>query len=283
MERYEQVPSAFPLMPACEIAIIATILRYWVFVRPSLSDQLSVLSLWEDEEFDDHDALSLPESVASERVIERCLGGDPAWEEVESDRILGYAMTHVPLNHIHLSDPGHDLADHHASAAEIEDELASLAGIRIDQQALADARGQLRSISSMNEQRRGKEFERVLAVALRAHGCTVELGKSIGGEQIDLFMSDPQIAIIECRWTKDPLETADVDVLVRKAERRPPTCYGLYVSMSGFTKGAQSAARDARDRAIFLMAKPEIEDLFAGTRHFTEFWHEQVQASLRRY
>jgi hypothetical protein len=284
-DQFEQTPHVFSMAGPCEILIVATLLRYWVLVRPAESDALRFLAHWEDQELDRWESFRDPADVVLSRVIDRFGEGDESWIEVESGQLHGQIVnTHAPTRY-HPIDPGYALADHDAGTAQLYDQLAELASdARVDRQALRVARDHLREVSAIGSaQKRGKAFEPVLAEALRAHGCTVELGKTFDGEQIDLFISKPQIAVTEVRWKKKPLQTEAISVLIRKVQRRPPIFLGLYVSMSGFTKGARNAALDARDRAILLMERGDVDLLFAGERHFSEIWQAQIDKILRRY
>jgi hypothetical protein len=281
---FEQSPSAFSMVQPCEIAIVATLLRYWVLVRPSETDQLRLLAQWEDEQLDSWESLAMPPEVILRQVIDRFLDGGDGWTDVEFGFLHGHTMgASIPFRY-HDIDPGFVLADSDADGAKLLDALIAMDGTRIDQRDLAVARLNLAKISEIKSaQRRGRALEGLLASALAAHGCEVELGRTYEGEQIDVFIKKPHVAIVEVRWTKNPQQTGAISVLTRKAQRRPPIFAGLFVSMSGFSRGARDAARDARDRAIFLMDKTDIETLFSGTNHFSEFWQDRVDEALRRY
>jgi len=269
-----QVPVAFPLAGPCEVVIVATLMRYWVFTRLATTDQIRLESHWEDDELDTWKSFQAPLEVASEHVVSRFLGASPEWQEVEAGNLRGYVLADTYRVFQHLEDPGHVMTDEHAGVAQLMDGFESLTGERVDRKKLAEAQERLRVTTEIrNPQERGKAFESVLAAALEAHGCTVELGKTFGGEQIDVFITKPQVAVVEVRWTKEPQERSAVDILAQETLRRPPLVSGLYVSMAGFpSEGAKQAALEGRDRCIFLMDGEDVNDLFSGRKHFSEFW-----------
>ena len=107
------------------------------------------------------------------------------------------------------------------------DGFESLTGERVDHKKLAEEQEQLRVITEIkNPQRRGKAFQYVLAAALEAHGCTVELGRTFDGEQVDVFITKPQVAVVEVRWTQKPQERNAIDIPAQEALRRPPFVVG---------------------------------------------------------
>ncbi len=100
---------------------------------------------------------------------------------------------------------------------------------------------------------------------------------------MDVFMTAPYYALIECRWKKDPLEVEVIHVLRGKLANRPAAVVGLDVSMSGFTRGAKDNVRDARDRTVFLVERDDIEALISGALTFRAFYDAKMRALLTQY
>jgi restriction endonuclease Mrr len=96
-------------------------------------------------------------------------------------------------------------------------------------------------------------------------------------------MIDPQYALIECRWEKDPQEATAIRELGGKLDTRPSIVAGLYVSMSGFTDGARTIAQQMHERAVVLMNRDDILALAEGMMTFQAFWRERMRELVVRY
>lgn len=126
-----QVPVAFPLAGPCEVVIVATLMRYWVFTRLATTDQIRLESHWEDDELDTWKSFQAPLEVVSEHVVSRFLGASPEWQEVEAGNLRGYVLADTYRVFQHLEDPGHVMADEHAGVAQLMDGFESLTGERV--------------------------------------------------------------------------------------------------------------------------------------------------------
>src|SRR5205807_1700468 len=108
----------------------------------------------------------------------------------------------------------HHLAD--TDVARAREQAAQEDGI-IDYAALSQIRLDLNELESSDDpHRRGKQFEEIMERLLLSHGCRVERGELGDSEQVDLFMVDPQYALIECRWKNEPLQPKAIYELLGK-------------------------------------------------------------------
>lgn len=204
------------------------------------------------------------------------------WELLEERRVAGQVVTPFATFGLPLED-GVLLADLHNSRAEYGEIFSEEP---IDRLALEHARRDLLNLKTANitPQERGLRFQRILSDVLGSHGCELEAGKTNYLEQVDLFMFEPYPVLIEARWERQPVGVSAIHNLAGKLERRPAVVTGIYVSMTGFTKGvAEAAASRARDRTILTADGSVVEAWADGSLHFKQFWKRELGQLIRQY
>jgi Restriction endonuclease len=276
----EQWPAAFVLASPVEAVIVGTLAFEWIFIRPAASDTVHVVEAWEHDDFADWRFLKVPQEHRFQAVANELLEG-LGWHPLEEHQLAAQLIILEFPQYYGTEEYAHALADSHVEKARERAEDKD--GI-VDYAALAQVRRELDELElSDNRQRRGKRFEAVMERLLVAHGCSVRRGKLGKSEQVDLFMDDPQYALIECRWKKEPLQPNAIHVLLGKLRKRPAAVAGVYISMSGFTDGAIRDARDERERTIILLTRSDVADLASGRIKFRAFWRERMLDLILRY
>jgi hypothetical protein len=177
--------------------------------------------------------------------------------------------------------PGWALADNHVNRRKLADAFNAMVHRRFDRSALRQLRLELAELDGHpNPRARGLKFQSFVQGLLAAHGCDVEIGKHIRGEQVDVMVHRPFRALLECRWAKDPVGVEAVSLLISKLTRdRPAIVAGLYVSMKGFTSPARTEARThARERVVILLDRVDVETLLSGKVHVADLFDQRVDA-----
>lgn len=274
-------PEAFRLREPVEVVGIATLASVWFFARPSPTDQdiVRVIALWEHPELDTWDMQQAPPEHQRRRMVEVALDGD------ESYRMLyGYGLAGHTAN---LDRPMWLPASLWLTSWRLADDDAEVAAAmtrHLDRAGLATARARLDALrTEPNSQKRGKQLEQAIVDVLAAHGAEVELGQLGQGEQVDVFILRPFFALLECRWRKKPVEPRDISDLIVKLRHRPPAVAGLYVSMTGFTSGAQDLAARSPERMVVLVTPHDLEVLLSGETTLGKWWHARVVELVKRY
>ncbi len=277
---YRQMPGTFALFGSVEVVAVATLSAAWIFVRPATVDTFSVIEHWEHEQFADWEFMHMPKDHRARAVALAFLEG-VNWTLHDEREIAGSleADTVLPQFAVPEEDGVHQ-ADADAAAVQFEQ---AIKGELLDHDALARVRGQLETLErSTNRQARGRQFEGMIEALLEAHGCHVERGLPGESEQVDLFMTDPEWVLIECRWEGTPLEPEVIYNITGKLAKRPSFVNGLYVSMSGFTEGAKTESRNTRNRTVVLMERDDVLTLANGDITFKDFWQAYLRDLLVR-
>jgi hypothetical protein len=134
--------------------------------------------------------------------------------------------------------------------------------------------------SDGSPQDRGRRFQTFLTALFELFDLEPRLAYSLGSEQIDGSVTfDTDDYIVEARWRKDPVEREDADVFATKVRRKGKNALGLFVSVSGFTRGALDAysqatpfmAMDGVDLMAVLGQQIRLDDLLRRKkRHANE-------------
>jgi Restriction endonuclease len=252
-----------------------------VFIRPASRDDIRVIEAWEHPVFADWAFMKVPEDRRIEAVGSSFLES-PGWIVFEERRLAGELIILDFPQYYRTEEGAQSVAERHVTQARAEYDLKDG---RVDEAALRQICIDLAELeTSKNPQRRGKQFEGVIERLFRAHACQLELGKQGRSEQVDLLMIEPQAALIECRWKNQPLQPEVISNILGKLLKRPAGVVGIYVSMSGFTRGAIAHARDvSRERGIVLLGPSDVMTLARGEIKFRAFWRQYTLELLRRY
>lgn len=134
--------------------------------------------------------------------------------------------------------------------------------------------------SDESPQDRGRRFQDFLTALFELFDLEPRLAYSLESEEIDGSVTfDTDDYIVEARWRKDPVEREDADVFASKVRRKGKNALGLFVSVSGFTRGALDAysqatpfmAMDGVDLMAVLGQQIRLDDLLRRKkRHANE-------------
>lgn len=122
-----------------------------------------------------------------------------------------------------------------------------------------------RKLAELNEgglspQQRGTELEKLMEDVVRDAKWEVDRNVRRQGEETDLIISrELNYFVISCKWEKKPVQTGAVRDLRDRITHRPGT-RGIFLSMSGFAKGAHSLAEERLESAVILLFGPKDID-----------------------
>lgn len=279
---YARDPSAFLLARPVEVVAVASLARIWVFMRKAGADTVTVIEAWNDKRIADYDFI---EARPNERIVADVADSfldDPAGWELHDEITFSPATSSVP-NFIWLwPDRARAEADLNAQSQRL---MQNFDEGPIDGQALSKVQREFARLEASGERTaRGIAFDGLVRDLLSAHGCDVEKGKHRPGEQVDVLMVEPDMAVIECRWTSGPTDSNAVHVLMGKVEKRPPIVSGLYFSMSGFTSDTASVVHDlSPKRTLILIGPDDVRELVAGTLRFRGYLRRRKLDAVRGY
>jgi hypothetical protein len=284
---YEPRPACFPLVGPTEVVAVASLAREWAFARGASADTVRVIERWEDPILAQSDVWDRPDH---EDLARAELGLGDEYILIYSYPFRDSAYTDsAPVVDGRATIAGREQADsdaHDAYAApELERLVGELSGRPLPEESvLADLREMYSRIEHLAPRKRGLEFDMLVKGALEAYGFTVERGHTNKNEQVDLFVSKPVHAIIECRWSARPLNARGLRDLTSKLRRRPAIVAGIYISVSGFAATARKEASDEpADRTILLWDSRELDALLSGSVHAKDLFDDSVAEVVRRY
>ena len=253
--RYESEPASFPLMGPTHILLVVCFFHSWTFAAPAEADQVTVVELWEDDEFPETDLAHAPDLESRARRVAHVSDEyELIWDEQNQSfgrhNVSGTADPYLNRRITGLMMVGWTLADGDATNRDLRTAIDAFRGRSLDRPALAPLRSELedmRQWPTSRAQERGRAFDGFIERLLNAHGCDVEKGKFRTGEQVDVFVHRPFRALVECRWEAEPVGAVPITLLIGELNRdRPSIVSGVYVSMSGFTEPAYE------ERALML-------------------------------
>ena len=173
------------------------------------------------------------------------------------------------LEHLHLLQRNGPFISVTPSFWDIYDEL--------------ETRGRLKSLldshpPKITPQKRGLDFQKLLAELLRYRGWTVEESVRTPGEEIDVIISKGmEHWLLECKYQKRPVGSSEISKFLTKLRARAGV-NGIFLSMSGFTKDAVSTAeREIHQKIIVLLDRKDIESIVSEPKNFETLirkkWH----------
>ena len=173
------------------------------------------------------------------------------------------------LKHLHLLQENWPFISVTPSFWDIYDEL--------------ETRGRLKSLldshpPKITPQKRGLDFQKLLAELLRYRGWTVEESVRTPGEEIDVIISKGmEHWLLECKYQKRPVGSSEISKFLTKLRARAGV-NGIFLSMSGFTKDAVSTAeREIHQKIIVLLDRKDIESIVSEPKNFDTLirkkWH----------
>ena len=133
-------------------------------------------------------------------------------------------------------------------------------------------------ISEMEPHSRGRVLQKYLAKILEHEGWSQIEGARTSNEEIDVVLfRDREYYLIECKWEKEPTENSDIlkfsGNLINRADVR-----GIFVSMSGFSKGSEKQIHDfANIRIILLFGPEDINSITYRRAKFDDLLNEKYR------
>jgi len=120
---------------------------------------------------------------------------------------------------------------------------------------------------STSPQQRGYELEKLLNETFLLFN--IEMTKSFrrndGFEQIDgAFKLDGWHYLVECKWTKNPVDSIPVDSLAQKVNRSGDQTMGLFLSINGWSDGVIMNLMRDRVKKIILMDGNDFKMVLLG-------------------
>ena len=123
---------------------------------------------------------------------------------------------------------------------------------RPDADMADDLAARLLTISGMDPQRRGYEFEKFLKDLFDAFGLAARASFRLRGEQIDgSFSLGQETYLLEAKWTNSQVDAATLRSFNAKVEDKARWSRGLMVSQSGFT--TQGLEAFGRGKSVVCM------------------------------
>jgi hypothetical protein len=154
--------------------------------------------------------------------------------------------------------------------ADIEAEAARNASRRDHDSVLRSLAERFMSMhtSARSPQNRGRDFEGLLRDLLNLYDLEPKAAYSLPAEQIDgAFTFGTDDYLLEAKWVRDPIEPKHLRDFDGKIASKAKNTLGLFISVSGFTSGAQEF-RGQNGTAIVLM---DGTDLLAVLEQRIEF------------
>ncbi len=138
-------------------------------------------------------------------------------------------------------------------------------------------------ILKMQPQPRGRALQTLFARIAAEDGWSQEEGLRTRTEEIDVVLyKGDRFYLVECKWEKDPVGSADIGWLQTKLRKLAGT-RGVFVSMSGFTETAALTARDATaDSLIMFFGPGDVEAMIYNRLQITRFLEKKLQELVMR-
>jgi hypothetical protein len=185
-------PESYPLFGPVDVLAVASLVRTWIFARPTLTDSIAVDQRWEDPALANRSLLDAPNHEA---VVRSVAGIDPGYVLISTHRLDNLVSPQSGGDVFagrFKQEEGRNLADtdhRHAQLVESVQALAShLTSRHIDREALRAIQGELAELEQSTQyHRRGYRLQQLMLDTFRAHGCEAELGDCCGVTGSSLF------------------------------------------------------------------------------------------------
>jgi hypothetical protein len=142
----------------------------------------------------------------------------------------------------------------------------------MNRESLVTELAELRALSGMTAQVRGRRFERWLNGLLRYDSLDPRSSYRPEGEEIDgSFVIDGRAYLLEAKWKKDPLPASSIYEFKGKVDGKLAGTIGFFISMSGFSTDAIDALIHGKELNVLLVDDEDIEvSLRLGIRRVLE-------------
>jgi len=110
---------------------------------------------------------------------------------------------------------------------------------------------------------RGSHFERALYHLLAAESLSPRTSFKPKSEQIDgAFECVQRYFLLEAKWQAKPIGLKELDAFHAKVERKLSGTLGVFISMSGYPRGASDSLLKAKSLKIVLFGADDMEACF---------------------
>lgn len=143
--------------------------------------------------------------------------------------------------------------------------------------------------SETNFQKRGKQLEKVLNDYFKYYGILIKddfkrIGEPGDGiiEQIDGVVEiDNQIYLVEIKWKKDAIGNNDIFTHLGRIYHRTNAC-GFFISASGYTPAALSAAKEAfvKNALLVFFNLEEFVKVIEKETDFKQYSRKKIEAAI---
>jgi hypothetical protein len=182
-------------------------------------------------------------------------------DEIENSRErLEEVLTHLgDDSQKEAAAPGHEDSLHHVKYDVIHRALISL--------------------TDMQPQQRGYQFEKFLKKVFDAFGLQAEKPFRLVGEQIDgSFVLDGDTYLVEARWQNELTGASDLHAFQGKLDQRAAWGRGLFVSYSGFTE--QGLIAFGRARKVICLDGRDLSETFQRRFPLPEVLRRKVRRAV---
>lgn len=137
--------------------------------------------------------------------------------------------------------------------------------------AHADRITKYKNIQGLSPQKRGLEFQKLIAELLEDNGWNQEESVRTSNEEIDIIIyREREFYFVECKWEKNPIEASVIRELNGKITKRVGA-RGILISMSGFSKGATKEIDENLGKSIILLfGRNDIEKIIYNEVSFDD-------------
>ncbi|SRR6266404_4752782 len=110
---------------------------------------------------------------------------------------------------------------------------------------------------------RGLHFERAIYYLLAANSLSPRTSFRAKSEQIDgAFECDQRYFLLEAKWHVKPIALKELDAFHAKVERKLSGTLGVFISMSGYPRGAADSLLKGKALKIILFGASDIDACF---------------------
>jgi hypothetical protein len=135
--------------------------------------------------------------------------------------------------------------------------------------------------SSLTNQQRGYELERVLYDLFELFDLDPKASFRIIGEQIDgAFSLEGTEYLFEGKWQKDQVDSGDLDKFAGRIQRKLDNTLGLYLSINGFSEDGVKAHSAGR-KLTLLMTGEDLMAVLEGRIDFVSLLLRKKQHAAR--
>lgn len=143
---------------------------------------------------------------------------------------------------------------------------------------LANLSRRLNGLVEADDQARGYGFQDAMAKLFRIEGMSFEPGYRRHETQVDGAVEvDGWYYLLELRWRRKPASLLDLTALRDKVKRSSRQTMGLFVSMSGWTLGAERGLRGEGEQTVILMKRADVAAVLEGSARLPDLMRAKAR------